>query len=495
MQRRSNSFAAFTATGRILAMIAGFLMPILLTRFLTQENYGLYSQFNVLLGFMSSIFSFGIQSNLYYFFPGSDEKRQKVLVGNTLFTLMVLAMVAMILLFIPQTAHLFMGDSELNNFTTLIAVGIFLSVPVLLVFPLFVTKGDKTLSVIFPPAETLLRVFLIIGTAMLFKTIESILTAMVLYHFLQFVFVTLYASWPYRKTEAKWFDWKLLKEQFSYAAPFGVAVLLSTIFHRFDKMLCISFITAEEYAIYSLAFYGIPGINQIYDSVAEVNILNMSAAYKENNIKETISLAQSYVTRLMSFSIPVIFVVSVFANVIIEFLFPPAYLAAVPFFRIYVFSFVVGALGAGLVLRASGKTKYTLRAYLMSAVIYLPFAYFSIKHYGTWGAISTAMLGVLLPKVFQIAFELKILNVSLWKYMPWKKIGRIILLSTLLLLPVALLNHFLRLNVFVAGGIGVVYVLAVWFIELRRGLFIVSRETLYNYFLKMKSKIIKNNQK
>ena len=491
MERRSNSFAAFTATGRILAMIAGFLMPILLTRFLTQENYGLYSQFNVLLAFMSSIFSFGMQSNLYYFMPGSDNKRQKVLIGNTLFTMMTFAVVAMVLLLIPQTARLFIGEGELNNFTKLVAVGIFFSIPVLLVFPLFVTKGDKTLSVIFPPAEALLRVFIIIGTALLFKTIESILLSMVVYHFLQFVFVTLYSSLPYRKIKEKWFDWTLLKAQLSYAAPFGVAVILGTLFRQFDKMLCISFITPEEYAIYSLAFYGIPGINQIYDSVAEVNILNMSAAYKENNIEETISLAQSYVTRLMSFSIPVILAIFIFADVIIEFLFPPAYTAAIPFFRIYVFSFVVGALGAGLVLRATGKTKYTLRAYLMSAAIYLPFAFFSIKYYGTWGAITTAMLGILLPKVFQIAFELKILSVSLWKYMPWQKIGRIVLLSLLLLLPVAALNYFVKLNVFVAGGIAVMYVLLVWYIELQRGLFIMSKETLMGYVDKIKSKIIK----
>lgn len=491
MQRRNNSFAAFTATGRIFSMIAGFLMPILLTRFLSQENYGLYSQFNVLLGFMSSIFSFGMQSNLYYYFPGSDEKRQKALVGNTLFALMAFALVATVLLIIPQTAKLFIGDGKLLDVKGLISVGIFFSVPVLLIFPLFVTRGDKTLSVIYPPVETLLRVFIIIGTAMVFETIESILLAMVVYHVLQFVFTAFYSSWPYRKTQGKWFDWGLLKSQLTYAAPFGVAVVLNTLFGRFDKMLCISFITPEEYAIYSLAFYGIPGINQIYDSIAEVNILNMSASYKENNINETISLAQSYVTRLMSFSIPIILVVFIFAEVIIGFLFPPAYMAVVPFFRIYVFSFVVGALGAGLVLRATGKTKYTLRAYLMSAVVYLPFAYFSIRHYGTWGAITTAMLGILLPKVFQIAFELKILNISLWKYMPWRKIGNIALLSTLLLLPVVALNHFMNLNVFAAGGIAVVYVLMVWYIELQRGLFVMSKETFYGYVDKMKSKIIK----
>ena len=487
--RRSNSFAAFTASGRILAMIAGFVMPIFLTRYLSQENYGLYSQFNVLVGFMSSIFSFGMQSNLYYYYPGSDERRQKALVGNTYFTMIALAVIALVLLLIPSTAKLFIGNGKLLDFTRLVAVGIFFSVPIMLIFPLFVIRGDKSLSVIYPPVEALLRIGIVVGTALIFKTIEAILLSMVFYHLLQFVFVTFYSSWPYHKTKGSWFDWNLLKAQFSYAAPFGLSVVLNTVFNRFDKMLCISFITSEEYAIYSLAFFGIPGIHQVYESIAEVNILNMSAAYKENNIKETISLAQNYVTRLMSFSVPIILGVFVFANVIFNFLFPPQYVPAILFFRIYVFSFVIGAFGAGLVLRATGKTKFTLRAYLLSAIIYLPFAYFSIKQYGTRGAIATAMLGVILPKVFQIIFEMKILNVNLWQYLPWKKIGQIVIISVLPLIPVGVLNHFYSLNIFLAGGIGLVYAVVVWLIELKKGLFIVGKDTLRSYFQRIKRKV------
>ena len=81
---------------------------------------------------------------------------------------------------------------------------------------------------------------------------------------------------------------------------------------------------------------------------------------------------------------------------------------------------------------------------------------------------------------------MKILKVSFWQYMPWKKIGSIILISILFLLPFALLNHFVKLNIFVAGAIGVVYVLAVWLMELKHGLFIVSKETLTNYLSKIK---------
>ncbi len=489
MERRSNSFAFFTASGRILAMLAGFLMPLFLTRFLTQENYGLYSQFNVLLGFMSSMFSFGMQSNLYYYFPGSDIEKKKRLVGNTYFSLIVLALLAMTLLLIPQTQQWFIGRGKLLEFSKLVAIGIFFSVPVLLIHPLFVIKGDKKLSVIYPPAEALLRILIIVATSLVFKTIESILIAMVLYHIMQFIFVTIYSSWPYRKVHSSWFEWRLLKTQFVYAAPFGFAVILNTVLGRFDKMLCISYISPEEYAIYSLAFYGIPGITQIYSSVGEVNILNMSAAYKENDIKGVITLAQDYVVRLISFSVPIILVAFLYASIVIDFLFPPNYIASVPFFRIYILSFLVGAFGAGLVLRATGKTKYTLKAYLVSAVIYLPFAFFSIKYYGTWGAITTAMLGIILPKLFQIAFEIKILQVSIWKYMPWSKIAKIIAISVVPLIPLVVLSFFVTLNVFVAGALAIVYVLAVYYFELKKSLFIVSKQTITTYVSKIMNTI------
>lgn len=487
MTRRNNSFAIFTATGRILAMIAGFLMPILLTRFLTQENYGLYSQYNTLVTFISSVFSFGIQSNLYYFSHRCNES-QKTLIGNTLFMLIMSALLAVLLLLIPQTAKFFIGEGNLEEYKSLICVGVFFSIPVLLIFPLFVTRGDKTLSVIYPPVETLVRILIVIGTVMIFDTIESILFAMVSYHILQFVFTLFYSLRSYRNTKEKWFCKKLLKSQFTYVAPFGFAVVLNTLLRQFDKMMCISFITPLEYAIYSLAFYGVPGINQIYESVAEVNILNMSAAYKDNNLKETISLAQSYVIRLMSFSVPLIFVISVFAKIIIGFFFPAEYLASVPFFRIYLFTFLFGAIGAGLVLRATGKTKYTLQANLISTIVYLPFAYFSIKYYGIWGAITTAMLGSLLPKIFQIFFEIKILKISFWNYLPWKKIGKILFISVFLIIPVVIVNHFIHLNVFTAGFIGIVYVLIVWLIELQLDLFIISKDKLQSYLLKILKK-------
>ena len=492
MAQRSNSFAIFTATGRILAMLAGFVMPLFLTRFLSQENYGLYNQFYVLLGFVGNIFSFGMQSNLYYFYPNSNKPTQKSLVGNTLITMIALSLIAVLFLIVPQLSSLFIKSEKLLQYAYLIGVCIFFYIPTYLLFPLFVIKGDKKSSVIFPPAENIVRIAFVIVAALTFGSLKSIFIALIVYHLILFLITIVYSYAPIRKIEGRLFDWTLLKSQLVYVLPFGLAVILNTLLRQFDKMLCISYITPEEYAIYALAFFGIPGINQVYDSIGEVYILNMAAAYKEGDNKKTVAFYQEYVWKLLSFSMPLILIFSLFAPTVFELLFPERYLASVPFFRIYILSFIIGALGAGLVLRASGKTRYSLRAYLYSAPFYLIFTYFAIKYYGTWGAITSAMLGIMLPKTFQIYFEMRLLGMPFSKYMPWRMLAKIVAVSFLFFVPVFMLDIFLSLHWIIVILLSAIYVIAVYLYELKRGVFIITEDNLRKMLGSFTAKFRKN---
>lgn len=480
MTKRNNSFAIYTATGRILAMLCNFVVPLFLTRYLTKGDYGLYSQFYMVLTFTGSVFSFGLQSNLYYFYPGASENEQKSLIGNTFVVLLLFSFLAFVFVEIPWTSQLFIKDDGLMDYKTIIAISILLYIPSVILFPLFVIKGDKLSSVLFPSLEIVVKVLLVVGTTLVFHDLKSIFYCLLLFQLLVFVFAFCYSFSSKRKVEGKWFNMSLLFDQFKYAAPFGCAIVLATITRQFDKILCISYITPEEYAIYSLAFYGIPGINQVYDSVSEVNLLNMSHAFKSGDKEETHNLYKSFCTKLLSFSVPIIAVVFVFANEIFDFLFTEEYMEAVPYFRIYLFSFVFGALGAGTVLRATGKTSYSLRAFLYSMIVYLPFAYFSIRYYGTWGAIVTAMLGVLFPKLFQIHFERVLLGVSLKQYMPWLDFAKILLLAFLVLVPLVLLHLFLQLNIWLIALISIFYLLSVYCIEIKMSLFLIDKSLLFN---------------
>lgn len=477
MGKSNNSFAIYTATGRILAMLCNFFVPIVLTRILNQTDYGIYSQFILLMGFTGSIFSFGLQTNLYYFYLPADDIKRKTLLGNTLLSMMTLSILAFIFMEVPSLSRFFIKDKMLLQYIWIVGICVLLNVPTYILFPLFVIRKDKTTSVLYPSIEVFIKVLFTIVLALLYNSIYAIFIGLLVVQLILCIFTLFYSFAPLRNVSAPWFNWSQMKEQLNYAAPFGMSVVLFTLLRQFDKVLCVSYISPAEYAVYSLAFYGIPGINQIYDSVSEVNLLNMANSYREGDIKETLALYQSFCSKLLSFSAPLILIVFLFANEIFGLLFTPEYIDAVPFFRVYIFSFIIGALGAGTVIRASGKTKLTLRAYVYSLIIYLPVAYLTIKHYGVWGAISTAMLGIVLPKFFQILYEKRILSVKLKDYMPWRSFGSTSLISLLAISPIAIGHYYLHFNVWIACVLSVLYLCTVYYVELRKGLFLIDYES------------------
>ena len=479
MSSRNNSFAVYTASGRVLAMLCNFILPIFLTHFLTQEDYGVYSQFYFLLSFTGSLFSIGFQSNLYYYLPTASDSEKKTLISNTFITLLFLALLSFLCCIIPTISNFFIpSGSRLDDYIYIIAICVFFNIPSFILFPLFVILKDKKASVLFPVLEVITKALCVIVFALIFADLFYIFIGLLVLQLLLFVFTVCYAYYPLRDIKASFFNVQVLKQQLVYALPFGMSIIMATIFRQFDKMLCINYISSEEYAIYSLAFFGVPGINQIYDSVSEVNLLNMADAYKKHEENEVLGLYQSFCSKLLSFSLPVIFIIYVFTPQIFDFLFSPEYAASIPIFRIYIFSFVIGALGAGTVLRATGYTKYTFRAYLFSILFYLPFAYFSIRNYGTWGAISTAMLGLILPKSFQIYYEKCILNVPFKDYMPWKRFLKIVGINGLLLVPISALNFIFDINLIGAVVLSIAYVIVVYLFEIKYELFILEKSSL-----------------
>ena len=135
-------------------------------------------------------------------------------------------------------------------------------------------------------------------------------------------------------------------------------------------------------------------------------------------------------------------------------------------------------LGAGTVLRATGNTKYTFRANLYAAIIYVPMAFLLIKLYGIWGAIIASVLGNLLPRFFKIWFELKLMNSHFVNYFPIKKIGKMLLFSLIGIIPIALVKYFVSPNIWICLVLGFVYVAAVYIVEMYTHLFIVDICTL-----------------
>ncbi len=485
---RSNKFAVYIAIGKLLAMAAQFVMPMFLTRFLTKADYGLYAQFYLALNFLGAILCFGIPSNLFYFYEKKHGIEQTQVVWNTFIATIIMGFIGVTILFIPAIGEYFLGQN-LYQYLLIFTICLFFFIPSHIINTLPIVRKDKITTTLFPPSDIILKIILVIAFALIFRTIKSIFIAISILQVVIVIFLFFYINQHFPITRSL-ISSSILKEQLAYSLPFGIAVALNTICARIDKLVCISYLTVEEYATYSIAFFGIPGIMQIYDSICQVNVQNM-ASVKETDSASIIQIYKSFVVKTLSFSLPIILIVFLFSEQIIEFLFTNKYLDATPYFQSYILTFIVGMLGSGTILRAIGKTRYSMYAYLASAIICIPFTYILIINYGINGAIISAMINVMLPKMLQIAIEMRLLKTPFRKYFPLKNVAKILIASIIPIIPIVIIPMLTKLSIIHCILLGIIYICIVYYFEIRNNIFLIDRNSLTKIFDKFRNRVVK----
>lgn len=478
---RISDSARLTASliaGKIIALAVTFGMPLFLTRYLSKSDYGLFSQFYLIITFVTFFFSISFQSNLFYFYPVSDNRERRSLVFISFIFLTLLSFVAIGFIVFPLFRKELIGSSELLNYYPLIIIGIFLFMPSYLIEPLYVVRKDHLTSIIYPPSEVLLRLALVIGLVLIKPGLLSICLSIICAAAMVYVFVLIYA---FREISLKDINWKLIdfsiiKKQLFFILPFGIAMSLDILAERFDRIVCIRYLTPSDFAVYSIAFFGIPGIMQVYDSFTKVKVIEMTIKYKENAMDAVSEIYKSLAAKAFSFSVPILMIVCLYARKIIELLFTSKYLDSVPFFRFYLLSFLFFMLGPGLILRATGRTTETLKSYLISCIITLPITFFLIKYFSMWGGIAGALMNLVVPRILMIAYEVRYMRIKIWHHYPWRKIFQIILISFFSLIPFLLIEFFFQGGIIISIFYSALYLLIVTLLELKYDLFILPRD-------------------
>ena len=481
MPKASNRFALWLTIGRIFSMLVSFVMPMVMTRLLTQSDYGVFSQFFTLYLTLNVIFALGFHANLFYFYPTAEEKGKDEYVSNTLLLLLLMSLFSVLILSLPPFQGWLLGDGRLEDYSLLVVLCIALTIPNNMVSPLVTVREDKWGAVLIPGVFAALRLGAMVVAAILGRDLRSVFLALILYQALVLVWVFYYSFHRHRIR----FNWEKAKGQIAYSVPFGLMVAIQMVTYFFDKIIGIRLMDEVQYAIYSVAFLSIPGINQIYDSLCQVNIVNMTRSHQAGEFQEVRDAYKDFVIKTLSFSTPVILAVALFAEEVIGFLFPGDYVEAARYFRIYSLTFLTAMLGAGTILRAIDKNQYSLWAYLVAAAVGLPLTYFLTKQYGPSGAIIGAAVNIMLPRFIQMFIEAKCLDQSIRDYLPWKGLLLIFAAAVILLVPLYLVKRWFHPGLIWCILGSAVYVFVLYWLYLRRGVFIVEKSDLIRVIKKL----------
>lgn len=484
MAKYSNKFAVYIAGGRIISMLAGFVMPLVLVRFMSQSDYGVFSQYFTLYTALYVILAMGVHTNLFYFCPNATKKDVDKYESNTIVLLLVFGVIATLLFLIPSLRHLVLGGSELSNYETFVILSITLAVPMNMISPLNAVREDKWGALLFPGGIAFSRIAIVVTATLMYNDLYKLFFFILIFQIVVLGVVVWYVLY---RVNFK-VDFGLMRKQLAYSIPFGGAIALQLLSNFFDKFVCMKYIEPAEYAVYAVAFLSIPGINQIYDSLCQVNIVNMSRSYTSGHLEEIAPQYGDFVVKVLSFSIPLILSVSYCSEEIITFLYTDKYLGAAPYFRLYTLTFLMSMLGAGTILRSMGKTKRSLASFLIACAIGLPLTLVLIRNYGTDGAIIGAIVNILLPRIIQMIFEIHSLKVSICAFLPWMKIWKLCIPSVLLLFPLHLLKQLCNFGILGCALVCAIYVLVLYTYYIKFDIFILEKGFVLDVWTKIKNK-------
>ncbi|WP_409416520.1 oligosaccharide flippase family protein [Flavobacterium sp. PS2] len=472
---KSRSQIISLITGKGLALIATMLMPMILTRFLNMQDYGTYGQFYTVLLFLVGISTMGIHTSLYYFFNIKEGKDQKKLILQSLIILLLMAVVIVFILKIPIINENILEKSGLSKYFIYLVLALLFSIPVEMIQPLYILHNDKKMSLMYPFFLVILKTICIISFTLYNNNIDSVLKGVILASFITFSFLCYYIIIKIKRIQIE-FDYSLIKEQIVYSFPFGLAVMLKLFSLRFDKIVSLSVLTSTQYAIYIIAYYGVPGINEVFDSLAQVYTIKITHLYKENNIAEIVENYRNLIVKTLSYTLPLVLIVCLYADSIISLLFSKKYLPATPYFRIYLICVVLTALGAGLILRATNNTKSTLRIYFISSIVTMPVTYILVCNFSIGGAVTGSVIGLIIPIALIIRSEMKVLNTTIFNHFDWKKIFLIFSISILVYVPFLLLKIYFGTTVIITALLGIIYLILVFLFQIKYDVFIIEHD-------------------
>ena len=478
MAQGSNRFAIYLLIGRMFTMVASFIMPLVLVRFMSQSDYGVFSQFYTLYTAIYVILALGLHTNIFYFYPTATKEDADKYVSNTTVLLLLFGFIGGTIMYIPPVQSALFGDSELGKHIDFIIAAIMLATPMNIVSPLNTVREDKWGAMLIPGFVAVMRILTVVGCTLVYNDLHELFKWLLFYQLFILVVVAIYSLQNVRFR----LDWSLAKKQMAYSIPFGCAVALQLFSNYFDKFVCIKFLEPAEYAIYSVAFLSIPGINQVYESLCQVNIVNMTRSYKTGHIEEVAPQYQNFVIKTLSFSTPLIFAVAIYAEEIMALLYTDQYVTSAPFFRIYSLTFLTSMLGAGTILRSMGKTNSSLNAFLITCLVGLPTTYWLVSTYGAYGAIIGAFINMILPRFIQMVMESRLLNMSLASFLPWKQSAKILLPALIPGIALYAIKEIWHLNIWICMIESCVYVILLYAYYIWRNIFIINKKQLYKIF-------------
>lgn len=417
---------------KILAQALTLVAAMLMSRFLTLEEYGTYSQIVLVITMLTSLFMLGLPNSMNYFMgraEDNEQRREFLSIYYTLCTLLCLVVGAVSCAGTPLIISYF------NN-PLVGSVWFFL-----LLYPLgrIITYTAENLYVVYHKTENLLkfRVFYsacLVGSIVISHAFRlSFQMYMALFLSVSLGFASFVYISAYKLSGGISFSLSLpfIKRILVFSIPLGLASAVGTINIELDKFMVGRFVDTSTLAIYTNASKEMP-VTIIAAAFTAVMLPKFALYMKEKKHREVATMWGS--ATKISFMIMCYIAIGmyVYAPDCLRVLYSEKYVLGANIFRIYCLVLLMRATYFGIVLNSSGHSKLIFYSALAALALNCLLNYFFYIWFGLIGPAIATLISQIVINAFQLMYSGKILNISIKDIFPWKDLGIILFINSII---------------------------------------------------------------
>ena len=448
-RKRIGTDAVVLTVAQTITTLIGLVSSMLLSRFRTLEEYGTYSQILLVITPTVTLFMLGLPNSTNFFLGRSEsheERRRFLSVYYTLNTCLCFLIGFVLSAAAPLIAKYFKNEHILD-FIYILAVLPWTKVIISSISNVLVIYGKTNKLTLFNAVNAMVAVIAILIVKLFDWSFQIYMLLYLCGESVMMIWVYIIVfglETPIRPI----FDGQIIKAILKFSIPIGLATLVGTLTLECDKLVIGKLMDTETLAIYTNAARELP-FTIIASSLTAVLLPQLAKRLKENRTKEAIELWK--ITVELSYIIMAFFVTMliVYAPQVMTILYSEKYIPGVAVFRVYSAVLLLRVTYFGMILNASGRTKFILYSSIITLFVNIVLDILLYRIMGILGPAVATFLSIFTAQLAQLLSTSRLLRTPFKDIFPW---GRLLLHSGINVLWGGVAFILLRVfNVGIAG--------------------------------------------
>lgn len=445
--------AVTLTSSKIFVSMISVVSAMLLARFRTLEEYGTYSQIILVVNLATTFILLGLPNSINYFLAKANNQKEQQKFLSLYMTLSLILTIIMSLMLValqPMIINYF-NNPFISAFSF---VFIFYPWASLMINSLsntcIVYSKTKKLT-IFNILYAVTNLIILLICKWFGMTFNFYMKAFML----SMTLFAIFAVYWMRKLVGNlklYLNKKLIINVFKFSIPIGLASIIGTLNIELDKLVIGYFFSTEEYAVFTNAAKELP-LTMLASSVTAVLLPQLVKMLKRDKTKDAIKLWGNSIN--ISYCIMCLFVggLIVFAPDAMSLFYSKKYVTpdGLTVFRIYNLILLFRCTYWGIILNATGNTKYIMYSSILCLVFNVIGNIIGCYVLGFIGPAVSSLIVIFIMSLFQLFFTCKIVKVEFKHIFPWKTLFKFTIQIILFIIVFWIIRYNLLKNLFDSG--------------------------------------------